>query len=163
MRKCNKYKRIGHWNDKEKLKFSIFMDYYNSVFRTSEIRKNLKIFKCMSEFMKTKNPDQCRSHHQKIKKEFESIEMLHKATIINEGEEKYYFYSEIYKQELIDMEKDITEDVDQNYFELEDPKDKVVPRTDESTNPMNKNDVPEQVEAPFFTHEMMMGYAPFPK
>lgn len=30
------------------------------------MRKSLRVFKLMSQFLKTRNPSQCRTHHQKI-------------------------------------------------------------------------------------------------
>jgi hypothetical protein len=35
--------------------------------------RNWKIFKGMSRFVKTRNPQQCRSHHLKLIKEFKGI------------------------------------------------------------------------------------------
>ncbi len=37
-------------------------------------RREMKIFKQMSQYVKTRTPDQCRSHHQKVQK-------LHKTII----------------------------------------------------------------------------------
>jgi len=72
--KCNTYYKGGHWTQKEKLKFTIFMDFHKEVFLRKQNRRMFKIFKIMAEFMKTRTAGQCRSHHQKMEKQFVSIE-----------------------------------------------------------------------------------------
>lgn len=37
-------------------------------------RRERKIFKQMSQFVKTRTPDQCRSHHQKVQKLHKNID-----------------------------------------------------------------------------------------
>jgi hypothetical protein len=36
----------------------------------------MKVFKQMSVFIPTRTPDQCRSHHQKIQKAFQTVDKI---------------------------------------------------------------------------------------
>lgn len=57
-------------------------------------RKEKKIFKQMSEFVRTRVPDQCRSHHQKMLKFHFSIENLLKS---------HFRKEQIYEQTRLDL------------------------------------------------------------
>ncbi|CAD8063500.1 unnamed protein product [Paramecium sonneborni] len=53
-------KNVGHWTKEEHEKYLYFLEEH------SDIKKNNKIFKSMSEVIGTRSPSQCRSHHQKF-------------------------------------------------------------------------------------------------
>ena len=43
-------------------------------FSEKEKRREWKVFKNLAEFVKTRNPNQCRSHHHKMQKDFRTVE-----------------------------------------------------------------------------------------
>lgn len=55
----------GHWSAKEHIKYIMFLDYFSNLFVLKHNKKLWKIFTIMSNFIKTRNSSQCRSHHQK--------------------------------------------------------------------------------------------------
>lgn len=67
------YHKIGHWSEKENIKYYAFLKRFQGMFDEREMRREWKVFKALSEFMKTRNPNQCRSHHHKMQKDFPNI------------------------------------------------------------------------------------------
>ncbi|CAD8050923.1 unnamed protein product [Paramecium primaurelia] len=56
--------RTGHWDDNE---HSIYLEFLqNSRGPNNSYKKGYPLFKQMSEFIGTRSPSQCRSHHQKF-------------------------------------------------------------------------------------------------
>ncbi|CAD8138204.1 unnamed protein product [Paramecium octaurelia] len=53
-------KNVGHWTKEEHEKYLKFLE------DNTQMKKNNKIFKPMSEIIGTRSPSQCRSHHQKF-------------------------------------------------------------------------------------------------
>ncbi|CAD8062772.1 unnamed protein product [Paramecium sonneborni] len=53
-------KNFGHWTPEEHQKYLRFLQDH------TDIKKNNKIFKSMSDVVGTRSPSQCRSHHQKF-------------------------------------------------------------------------------------------------
>jgi hypothetical protein len=64
---------MGKWNFNEKNYYSQFLDLNYDAIQSKRLRRTKKIFIQMSKFVKTRNPDQCRSHHQKMIKLYHSI------------------------------------------------------------------------------------------
>ena len=62
------------WTYEECNLYKHFIKINKTYFR-NQIYQNQKMFRMMSEFIKTKSPTQCRSHHQKfLKKVLEEID-----------------------------------------------------------------------------------------
>ena len=66
-------KNFGRWSGHEKARYYIFLVMHEPYFLRKGMRRNDKLFKMMSNFITTRSPDQCRSHHQKIEKKFEDV------------------------------------------------------------------------------------------
>jgi len=52
-----------------------FLEKFEEKFNEKESRRQWKIFKAMSSFIQTRDPNQCRSHHHKMTKSFENIRL----------------------------------------------------------------------------------------
>ncbi len=50
-----------------------FLKESKDVINDFKYRREMKIFKQMSQYVKTRTPDQCRSHHQKVQKLHKTI------------------------------------------------------------------------------------------
>ena len=68
---------IKKWNSIENYLYVTFIE--NFMINLNK-KKNVKIFVMMSNFIKTRTPSQCRSHHQKF----------YKKTVLNFEIKKYY-------------------------------------------------------------------------
>ena len=64
-RKHNNQK-IKRWTKEESDLYSRFIADHANLLRDPSVKRAKKIFILMSNFIKTKNPSQCRSHHQKF-------------------------------------------------------------------------------------------------
>jgi hypothetical protein len=69
---------VGSWTFHENLLYIIFLDLNKLVMVSKKKRRNTRIFDLMSEYVMSRNPLQCRSHHQKLIEKFGEIK-----TIIN--------------------------------------------------------------------------------
>ena len=67
------YSKTGHWSDKENIKYYAFLKKYRDKFEEKQSRRQWKVFKTLAQFIKTRNPNQCRSHHHKMRKGFPTI------------------------------------------------------------------------------------------
>ncbi|CAD8213947.1 unnamed protein product [Paramecium octaurelia] len=56
----------GHWSAQEHQVYLTFLSQHREVMESSELKKTNKIFKLMSDIIKSRSPSQCRSHHQKF-------------------------------------------------------------------------------------------------
>ncbi|CAD8092873.1 unnamed protein product [Paramecium sonneborni] len=56
----------GHWSAQEHQVYLNFLEQHREVMESSELKKTNKIFKLMSDIIKSRSPSQCRSHHQKF-------------------------------------------------------------------------------------------------
>lgn len=64
----------AHWNNCEKVSYSVFVSYFRELMKSeNEVKGNWDIFKGMARFIKSRNPQQCRSHHLKVIREFKGI------------------------------------------------------------------------------------------
>ena len=50
-----------------------FVEANKEHLESKECRRSAKIFKMMAGFVKTRGPDQCRSHHQKMHKKYNEV------------------------------------------------------------------------------------------
>lgn len=58
--------KIKRWTKEESLLYNRFIAEHSSLLSDPSIKRAKKIFILMSNYIKTKNPSQCRSHHQKF-------------------------------------------------------------------------------------------------
>ena len=56
----------GVWTEEERNRYVLYVSNNLDVFQNSLQRRNRKIFEGMSKRIRTRNPNQCRSHHQKM-------------------------------------------------------------------------------------------------
>jgi hypothetical protein len=53
-----------------------FMVENRDSFENRDLRRSNKIFKKMARFIKTRCPEQCRSHHQKYEKKYATFDQI---------------------------------------------------------------------------------------
>lgn len=58
----------GKWTLNQIKQYIEFLKLYKAQISSFAERREIKIFKLMSNFIKTRTSDQCRSHHQKVQK-----------------------------------------------------------------------------------------------
>jgi hypothetical protein len=56
----------GKWSKKEQTGYIHFLETHHDTMQRSKLRKTKKIFIKMAKTVKTRVPEQCRSHHQKM-------------------------------------------------------------------------------------------------
>ena len=61
---------IKHWNMDEKKRYYWFLEVYHQHFLLRHLRRLVKIFTLMENFLGTRGATQCRSHHQKMEKKY---------------------------------------------------------------------------------------------
>ncbi len=54
----------------------MFIDYHHQILELKEKRRQSKVFKAMSAFVRTRKSNQCRSHHQKMESYFQSTQSI---------------------------------------------------------------------------------------
>ncbi|CAK57080.1 unnamed protein product (macronuclear) [Paramecium tetraurelia] len=74
----------GHWTNKEHRLYIQFIESHKEIMSDSDQKKMNKIFKQMSDFLKTRSASQCRSHHQK----FNPYELTGLSAVKNSSEFK---------------------------------------------------------------------------
>ncbi|CAD8125358.1 unnamed protein product [Paramecium sonneborni] len=57
---------LGHWSKEEHELYLEFIDTHYDILKSKYDKKSKKIFKMMSQYISSRNPTQCRSHHQKF-------------------------------------------------------------------------------------------------
>jgi hypothetical protein len=68
----------GKWSDEEHMKYIAFLDANKEVMKSKEKRRSNKFYREMSDFIQTRNPLQCRSHHQKLE-----VKYIHPIKIVS--------------------------------------------------------------------------------
>lgn len=86
--------KSGHWTEKENSKYYAFVRKFEDKFSEKESRRQWKVFKALATFVKSRNANQCRSHHHKMTKNHESVAdalkfMRDRNAAIEEKAEKY--------------------------------------------------------------------------
>lgn len=66
----------GKWSGKEEVKYIQFLKDNLSIMEDKESRIKSKIFIKMSKKVRSRNSDQCRSHHQKLVEYYETAENI---------------------------------------------------------------------------------------
>ena len=80
--------KIRRWTKEEADQYEKFIDMYSDIFNESGSKRVTKVFIQMSQFIGTKTPSQCRSHHQKFFKRLQRARLLAAGHIINEDDFK---------------------------------------------------------------------------
>lgn len=80
--------KIRRWTKEESEQYEKFIDMYSDIFNESGSKRVTKVFIQMSQFIGTKTPSQCRSHHQKFFKRLQRSRLLAAGHIINEEDFK---------------------------------------------------------------------------
>ena len=58
--------KIKRWTNEESKRYEDFIKKYNPIMQDTTTKRMTKVFLLMSQYVQTKNPSQCRSHHQKF-------------------------------------------------------------------------------------------------
>lgn len=80
------------------------MHIYNDIFNCKTKRKNLQIFKKLSEFLGTRTARQCRSHFQKLKNRFGTLVQMRKHWKKELGAQVYEEYYQAIQKQLESFE-----------------------------------------------------------
>ena len=72
----------GRWTEAEKLYYFIFLEVHRGKFVASS-KRLWKIYKALSQYVGTRSPEQCRSHHRKLLLRYLTVE-----NIIENGKRK---------------------------------------------------------------------------
>jgi len=67
-RKIYSTKAKGNWEYNEDMRFMTFMIENRESFENKNLRRSNKVFKKMAKYVKSRCPEQCRSHHQKYER-----------------------------------------------------------------------------------------------
>ena len=59
-------KNRGRWTSEERREYYVFLRIYSHFFTSKEHRRIDKVYRMMANFIRTRTPDQCRTHHQKL-------------------------------------------------------------------------------------------------
>lgn len=78
----------------------MFIDYHEQRLRLRQGRRQWRVFRAMSAFIRTRKPNQCRSHHAKMESYFEDI-----AAIINYLKARIPNYHHHYAQALPELQQ----------------------------------------------------------
>lgn len=98
-RRERKYERDGHWNEREKLKYTIFLTYFQGLLEDPVKKKSVRIYDMMADMIITRTSNQCRSHHQKMEKYRSTIADIiasvagkYEPSVYREMEQKYLVF-----------------------------------------------------------------------
>lgn len=69
------YNRNG-WDEDENRKYREFIELNTEILENREERREKKVFLRLSEYVETRDANQCRSHHQKMIQKYKSIEKI---------------------------------------------------------------------------------------
>jgi hypothetical protein len=77
MRKAKKNLTSYYWNSDENKRYLEFLQLHPGVFElpVSE-KKNIRVNVMMSKKVKTRTPQQCHSHHQKMMKKYGNVQNI---------------------------------------------------------------------------------------
>lgn len=67
---------MGHWLPNENAAYLTFLEGNINAFVSKGLRRREKVFKSMARAIRSRDPEQCRSHHQKMEKKYRSFEGL---------------------------------------------------------------------------------------
>ncbi len=63
-----------NWNENELYKYAAFVHYHHFKLVASNLRKQWRVFKVMSDYIKTRNSNQCRCYNKKLMKKFDGVD-----------------------------------------------------------------------------------------
>lgn len=78
--------KIRRWTKEESKRYEDFIEQYSDIFNDPSSKRVTKIFIFMSNYIGTKTPSQCRSHHQKFFRRIQKEKLLSSGKITNEEE-----------------------------------------------------------------------------
>lgn len=78
--------KIRRWTKEESKRYEDFIESYSDIFNDPSSKRVTKIFIFMSNYIGTKTPSQCRSHHQKFFRRIQREKLLSSGKITNEEE-----------------------------------------------------------------------------
>lgn len=61
-----KYVTAGSWTCRENQIYANFLETNHEMFETEFMRRSTKVFRKISSLLRRRDPEQCRSHHQKL-------------------------------------------------------------------------------------------------
>ena len=93
----------GKWSGKEEVKYVKFLQKHLEIMECKASRKKHKIFNEMAKWMRTRNSEQCRSHHQKKLHYHQSIRNIisHYHEVIFRRMENYSENRRVTKPQLL--------------------------------------------------------------
>ena len=71
-----KHTQKGHWSSEENKLYHWFLELHSRHFVLKYLRRTDKIFKSMAHFIRTREAEQCRSHHQKMEKKYHTFHQI---------------------------------------------------------------------------------------
>lgn len=101
--------KIRRWTKEEADQYEKFIDMYSDIFNESGSKRVTKVFIQMSQFIGTKTPSQCRSHHQKFFKRLQRARLLAAGHEINEDDFKKKRKNNTKKQKQLRKEQSFGE------------------------------------------------------
>lgn len=78
--------KIRRWTKEESKLYEDFIDMYSDIFNDSSSKRVTKIFIFMANYIGTKTPSQCRSHHQKFFRRIQREKLISSGKVTNEEE-----------------------------------------------------------------------------
>jgi len=78
--------KIRRWTKEESKLYEDFIDMYSDIFNDSSSKRVTKIFIFMANYIGSKTPSQCRSHHQKFFRRIQREKLLSSGKATNEEE-----------------------------------------------------------------------------
>ena len=82
-------KNKGRWTAEERREYYVFLKIYEQFFVSKEHRRNDKVFRMMANHVRTRTPDQCRTHHQKLEFKHFKLNKILESLKIEFGEIEY--------------------------------------------------------------------------
>ena len=78
--------KIRRWTKEESKLYEDFIEMYSDIFNDSSSKRVTKIFIFMANYIGTKTPSQCRSHHQKFFRRIQREKLISSGKVTNEEE-----------------------------------------------------------------------------
>lgn len=78
--------KIRRWTKEESKLYEDFIDTYSDIFNDPSSKRVTKIFIFMANYIGSKTPSQCRSHHQKFFRRIQREKLLSSGKVANEEE-----------------------------------------------------------------------------
>lgn len=69
-------KAYQRWSIKDNIKYITFLKNVIQHFESEKTRRAFKVFKVLADYLGTKTQAQCKSHHQKMIKQYSTIDTI---------------------------------------------------------------------------------------